>query len=87
MNEFDIGRLVCLSITDRGFAFDSGSGESFTLSPSGRQVIQSLVAGRDLERIGHDLNARFLMDASTVRRDLRDFMEHLRALRLVEGVR
>lgn len=87
MNEIDTGRLSGLSVSDRGFAFDSHSGESFTVSPSGRDVIRSLVAGCDPERIAGDLAARIAVDAATVRRDLRDFLEQLRVLRLVEGVR
>ena len=87
MNEIDIGRLSGLSVNDSGFAFDSQSGESFTVSSTGRFVIHSLVAGCDPERIAGDLTARFMLDAVTVRRDLRDFLEQLRVLGLAEGVR
>ncbi len=87
MNALDTGRLAGLSINDNGFAFDSRSGESFSVNHTGRRVIRRLVAGCDLEQIARELAGGFLVDASMIHRDLRDFLEQLRALRLSEGMR
>jgi len=87
MNEIDIGRLGGLSINDNGFAFDSSSGESYSVNHTGRRVIQRLVAGCDLDQIVRELAGGPLADATTIRRDLRDFLEQLRALRLAGAVR
>ena len=85
--EIDTGRLAGLSINDNGFAFDSRSGESFSVNHTGRRVIRRLVAGYDLEQITRELADGFLVDSTSIQRDLRDFLEQLRALQLAKGVR
>lgn len=81
-----VKRLSGLAINEEGFAFDPHTGESFTVNLSGREIIQALTAGKDEEVIARELSESYVIDLREARRDLRDFMEQLRVLRLVGEV-
>jgi len=76
-------RLHRLAINEEGFVFDPQTGESFTVNASGRLIIKALVDGHDHTHIGASLAEQFGVQLEESASDIRDFIEQLRACRLV----
>jgi hypothetical protein len=87
MHMRNIERLKDLSVLDSGFAFDARRGDTYAVNHTGQRIIRRLLRGCDLEQIASELAGLFPMEAATIHRDLRDFVEQLRALRLADGLR
>jgi len=80
-------RLKDLSVHDSGFAFDARRGDTYAVNHTGQRIIRRLLTGCDLEQVASELAGLFQVEAATIHRDLRDFVEQLRALRLADGLR
>lgn len=78
-------RLARLAVNEEGFVFDPQTGESFTVNPSARLIIKALAAGREQSRIADELEQHFAIRHSEAQSDVRDFIEQLRACRLIEA--
>ncbi len=77
-------RLARLAINDQGFAFDPQTGESFTLNRTARECLRGLAAGEEPGKLVRDLSEAYVLDAKEIEADLRDFVEQLRSLDLME---
>jgi len=78
-------RFERLVIKDEGFVFDPHSGESFTLNKIGLLVLRGLMEGKRAEYIASDISDHFFIDMRESAADVRDFLEQLRALNLLEA--
>ena len=76
-------RLRSLALNPDGFAFDPTTGESFTLNATGLAILEGLREGLTHEQITARVAERFQVSADDASRDLDDFMDHLRAFRLL----
>lgn len=76
-------RLHRLAINEEGFVFDPQTGESFTVNASGRLIIKALLEGRENDDICAELAEQFCVQPHESSGDIRDFLEQLRAFRLV----
>lgn len=76
-------RLQSLALNPDGFAFDPTTGESFTLNPTGLTIIEALREGLVHEEITGLLVERFDVAEEEATRDVDDFLDHLRAFRLL----
>jgi hypothetical protein len=76
-------RIRALALNPDGFAFDPTTGESFTLNPTGVRVLEGLRRGLSPEEISAGLVEEFDVPESDATRDVADFMDHLRAFRLI----
>lgn len=76
-------RLRSLALNPDGFAFDPTTGESFTLNPTGLAILEGLREGLTHEQITARVAERFQVSVDDASRDLDDFMDHLRAFRLL----
>ena len=76
-------RIRALALNPDGFAFDPTTGESFTLNPTGLRVLEGLRDGLTPEQISSSLTEEFDIPESEANRDVADFMDHLRAFRLL----
>ena len=79
-----VGRLAALAINEQGFVFDPRSGDSFTVNPCGRRIIRGLVDGQEGEALAAGLVRDFGLELAQARADVRDFVDQLRALGLVD---
>ena len=76
-------RLRSLALNPDGFAFDPTTGESFTLNATGLVILEGLREGLTHEELTERLVERFEVAPDDASRDVDDFMDHLRAFRLL----
>lgn len=76
----NITRLRSLQISHDGFAFDSTTGETYTLNRSGRLVLEQLQKGVYPAQIAISLSDRFGIAQGLVERDLADFLQQMESL-------
>jgi len=78
-----VERLQRLAISDEGFIFDPETGNSFTTNKVGLWIMGRLKEDRTVSQIFEDMVEQFDTDREEAQRDLMDFMEQLRASRLL----
>lgn len=76
-------RVRSLALNPDGFAFDPTTGESYTVNPTGLIVLQGLRDQRTADDIVAELMERFGVTREEASRDIDDFLDTLRVLRLV----
>lgn len=76
-----------LTVNKDGFAFDSATGESFTLNRCGQLVLKRLQRGETQQEIVQFLCGRFEIAQSIAQRDVADFCQQLNTLGLTGGNR
>jgi PqqD family protein of HPr-rel-A system len=76
-------RLRSLALNPDGFAFDPTTGESFTVNATGLAILEGLRGGASPGEIIRRLTEEFDVSERDATRDVDDFMDHLRALRLL----
>lgn len=79
----DNDKLYRLAINDKGFVFDPQTGESYTVSSSGKVILQQLIMNKDQDAIAKLLVERFDVTANEAKNDIRDFIHHLRLLEIM----
>jgi hypothetical protein len=72
-----------LRLTPGGYLFDGSNGETYTLNATGERIVQALLDGREPARLWSDLVATFDVKERRARRDVRNFLAHLRMYRLL----
>ncbi|PKP53676.1 MAG: HPr-rel-A system PqqD family protein [Bacteroidetes bacterium HGW-Bacteroidetes-1] len=73
-----------IAVSDNGFVFNPGSGESFTVNPVGLVMLNMLRKGLSQSKIVATIIEEYNIDASSVERDLNDFKEMMRQYRLMQ---
>ena len=76
--------LSQLAVSESGFVFLPGSGETFTVNEVGRKILSGLQNGRTDEEIVEELCREFEVELSDARRDVEDFFAQLRHYRLLD---
>lgn len=77
--------LLSLNISNDGFAFNTTTGESYTLNRCASIVLRRLCSGETQEQIIHTIASEFGIAQSQVERDLVDFLQQLHLLGLTGG--
>lgn len=72
-----------LALSETGFLFNPGNGDSFSLNPIALEVVEMLKAGKDEAAIRAALFAAYAVDADTLEKDLYDFLNRLRQYKLL----
>ena len=72
-----------LAMSDSGFLFLASTGETFTLNGIGKEVFAQLKAGVSIASIKEKLLAEYDVDATTVERDIDDFLSQLKQFKLL----
>lgn len=73
-----------IAVSKSGFLFDSQSGESFNLNPTGRVIFQLLSDGRTEAEIIQIIQESYDIQPSVLQRYLDDFLMMLRQFNLLE---
>ena len=73
-----------IALSDSGFIFNPSTGDSYSANPIGQLIIQSLQNGKTDEEISQAILDEFMIDASTVEKDLYDFKNMLKNYKLTE---
>ncbi len=76
-------KLQRLAISDEGFIFDPTTGNSFTTNKVGLWIMGQLKEDREISEILEDMVEQFETNQEEAQKDLMDFMEQLRACRLL----
>ncbi|MFM7107657.1 MAG: HPr-rel-A system PqqD family peptide chaperone [Planctomycetaceae bacterium] len=79
----DAPRLHDLRLGEGGFAFDPRTGDSYTVSATGVEIIGWLREGRDAADIAARLCTRYGIGPQAARRDVDEFLAALRGWRLL----
>ena len=76
-------KLKRLEIDEQGFVFDPRTGESFTINPMGRHLLNALQLGLGEQDIIESLTESFVVEWSRAVRDWFDFQSRLKVFGLV----
>jgi len=71
-----------MAINEEGFMFDPRTGESFLLNETALQLMEGLKRGLDEEELAAELAEQWSIDLPQARRDVSEFLQQLRLLRL-----
>jgi len=74
-----------LALSDSGFLFDPGSGDSYSLNPIGLEVLRMLKADKDSDTILSYLLETYQTDKVSVEKDFYDFIKMLQQFHLLEA--
>lgn len=77
-----MSRLGLLAVNGDGFIFDPTTGDAFTCNPAGMLILQGLKDGKAPDAIALDIVKRFDTDLTMAEKDVIDFRDHLRSLKL-----
>ena len=72
------------AISESGFVFNPGSGESFSVNPIGVEIINLLKEDMSPQEISRKIIARYHTDPATFEKDFQDFVELLKHHLLIE---
>ncbi|CAK0771609.1 PqqD family protein [Azospirillaceae bacterium] len=78
-----MSRLGALAVNEEGFVFDPTTGDAFTCNHAARLIVRGLIEGKTTRAIAEVLADIFDVDAGVAERDVHDFIDHLRVLKLV----
>ncbi len=73
-----------IALSDSGFIFNPSTGDSYSANPIGQTIIQSLQNGKTDEEICKAITDEYMIDSTTVEKDLYDFMNMLKNYKLTE---
>jgi len=73
-----------IAVSDSGFIFNPSTGDSYSINPIGNQIISMMKEDKSDEDIIKNLLDQFMIDRSTVEKDLYDFKNMLSSLKLTE---
>lgn len=73
-----------IAISETGFIFNPNTGESFSVNPIGRQIIQLINQGKDLNEIKKEITGQYEVDEITFEKDYSDFIKMLEYNSLTE---
>ncbi|MFD2200757.1 HPr-rel-A system PqqD family peptide chaperone [Shivajiella indica] len=73
-----------IAISDSGFVFDPGTGDSYSLNPTGLEIVQLIKSGKNFQEILHEMLEKYEVDEESFERYFYDFTATLKQLRLTE---
>lgn len=76
-----------IAISDSGFVFNPSTGESFSINPISKQIMEWMSAGRSDSDIIDLVVENYATDKDTIEKDLYDFVELLKSYQLAEEIK
>ncbi|TDK43462.1 HPr-rel-A system PqqD family peptide chaperone [Algoriphagus formosus] len=73
-----------VAISESGFVFDAGAGDSFSLNATGLEIVQLIQAGKDFPEILQILSEKYEVDPESFERYFYDFVATLKQMNLIE---
>jgi hypothetical protein len=73
-----------IAVSETGFVFDPTSGESYSINPTGQQIIALLKEDKSPEEISAIMCGEYAIDAASFEKYYYDFMGMLRQFQLIE---
>jgi hypothetical protein len=72
-----------VKISENGFVFNSNTGDSFSLNPTGLELIQLISEGKELDEIREAFTSRFEVDEFTFEKDFYEFCSLLKQHQII----
>lgn len=72
-----------IKISNNGFVFNSKTGDSFSLSPIGLELIRHIAEDKDFERIRSEMLEKYEVDELTFEKDYYEFYAQLKYYQIV----
>jgi hypothetical protein len=76
--------LKNIAISEAGFLFNPGTGESFSVNPLGIEIIKGLQANKGLDEIKAEVLENYQTDEATFEKDMADFIGILQHNSLID---
>lgn len=73
-----------IAVSDSGFMFNPGTGESYSLNPIGAKIIELIKLENNYDQIYSFLLDEYETNPSVCEKDLQDFLDHLQHYQIVE---
>ena len=73
-----------IAVSDNGFIFNPSTGDSYSLNPTGQEIVQMMKSGETEERIIEKLLAEYRTEHATIEKDLHDFKNMLKTYKIAE---
>lgn len=73
-----------IAVSDSGFMFNPGTGESYSVNPIGIRIFELLKQDKSVEEINKTILNEFEISPTTCEKDVSDFIGHLQHYQLVE---
>ncbi len=74
-----------IAISETGFLFNPTSGDSYSLNPIGKYILDLLQEGKDYETIKREILEDYITDEDTFEKDYYDFINMLKSFKLIEN--
>ena len=75
-----------IALSESGFVFDPTTGDSYSVNKTGSRIIEYLKEGLSEVQIVDKLNDTFDSGKELIQKDLDDFLNHLKQLKMIENV-
>ncbi len=75
-----------VAVSENGFLFLPGTGESFTLNEIGRTILEYLKEGNKSDEIIEKIISEYDIDKTIAERDFNDFINQLKNFRIVDTI-
>lgn len=76
--------LKNIALSDTGFVFNPGTGDSFSVNPIGLSILKDLQEGKSEEAIKNRVVEAYQTDKETIEKDLYDFLKMIEQFNLTE---
>ena len=73
-----------IAISKSGFVFDPTSGDSFSLNPIGKEILEMLQENESLEKITEIIEKKYDVEKNDLEKYLVDFLSMLKQFNLTE---
>ena len=73
-----------IAVSDSGFIFNPGTGDSFSTNPIGMEIIALMKEEKDIEAIKAVITEKYNVDDATFEKDYFDFLNMLQSYQLTE---
>lgn len=76
--------LKNIALSDTGFVFNPGNGDSFSVNPIGLSILKDLQEGKSEEAIRNRVIEDYQTDKETIEKDLYDFLKMIEQFNLTD---
>jgi hypothetical protein len=76
--------LKNIALSDTGFVFNPGTGDSFSVNPIGLSILKDLQEGKSEEAIRNRVIEDYQTDNETIEKDLYDFLKMIEQFNLTD---
>lgn len=73
-----------IALSDSGFVFDASTGDSYSLNPTGQEIMDLIKSGKSDSEITDHLTEKYDVDAGTFERYFYDFLVTLKQMQIIE---